>query len=69
MAIGDTTYQVAMLFRRNPHVAIAPRAKLTQFLHFGMILSRIVLNRQICRIEDADIAAETLQYASAFECE
>jgi len=69
MAIGDTTYQVAMLFRRNPHVAIAPRAKLTQFLHFGVILSSIIFNRQVCRIEYAHIAAETLQYASAFECE
>jgi hypothetical protein len=56
-----------MLFRRHPDVAVAPRAKLTQFLHLGMILPGVVFHGQICWIEYTNITTQALQYTSAFE--
>jgi hypothetical protein len=58
-----------MLLRRHPDVAVAPRAKLTQFLNFGVILSCVVFHRQVCWIEYTNIATQALQYTSVFECQ
>lgn len=49
-----------MLFGRHPDMAITPGAELTQLLHFGMILTRIVFHGQFRRIENANVTAETL---------
>ena len=65
--IFDMTYQISMLLGGNPNMAIAPRAELTQFLHLGVVLSCVVFHRQVRRIEDTHVTAETLQYASTLE--
>ena len=48
-----------MLLWADPDVAVAPLAKLSQFLHFVVGMLRIILLWKAGRVIDADIAAET----------
>lgn len=51
-------YQIPMLLRRNPNVAITPSTQVPQFLYFGMLVLHIIFDWQACRIVDSDIAAQ-----------
>lgn len=49
-------------------MAIAPYAELTQLLHLRMVLLGVVLDRQVFRIENANVAAQAMQDPSALKC-
>jgi hypothetical protein len=50
------TYEITVLFRRHPNVTITPFTQFTQFLHFGMLMLHIVLDRQPSRIKNTHIS-------------
>ena len=55
MLLMRCTYEVTVLFRRYPNMAITPFAQLTQLLHFRMLMLHIVLDRQTRRIKNTHI--------------
>lgn len=55
--VGEsTTYQLPMLLRRNPDVAITPLAHFSQFLDFGMVVLDVVFDGEAFGVEDSDVA-------------
>lgn len=52
------TYQIAMLFRRDPEMGITPAAQSSQLLHFGVIVLHVVFDWQAGSIIDSDITSK-----------
>lgn len=63
----ETTYQISMLFRRDPEVPIAPPTQVAEFLDLGVRVLDIILHGQAGRIINADIAAKTPEDAANLE--
>lgn len=66
---AEITYQISMLFRRDPKVAIAPSTQVTEFLDLGMRVLHVIFHRQAGRIINADVAAKTPENAADLEGE
>jgi hypothetical protein len=43
---ADATYQISMLFRRDPEVSIAPSTQVAELLDLGMCVLHIIFHRQ-----------------------
>ena len=65
----DTTYQISMLFRRDPEVSITPSAQVAKFLDLGMRVLDVVFHGKARRVIYADVAAKTPENAANFESE
>jgi len=50
--------EIAVLLGADPDMAIAPFAKVTQFLDFGVRVLRVVFDGEAFRVVNADVAAE-----------
>lgn len=59
--------QIAVLFRADPNMAIAPLAEIAQFLDFGVGVLRVVFDGEAIRVVDADVAAKAEEDATGFE--
>ena len=64
-----TTYQISMLFRRDPEVSIAPPTQVTEFLDFGMRVLHVIFHGQARRIVHSDVTAKTPENAANLESE
>jgi hypothetical protein len=60
------TYQVPMLLRTNPHMAITPLAQLPQLLHLRMNVLDVVFDGEAGGVEDAYVAAEAEENPGGF---
>jgi len=58
-----------VLLWADPHMAVAPFAEFSQFLHFWVHVLLVVLYGQTPRIEDAYVTAEAEQDPGGFVCE
>jgi hypothetical protein len=66
---AETTYQISMLFRRDPEVSIAPSTQVTEFLDLGMCVLHVIFHGQARRVIYADVAAQTPENAANLEGE
>lgn len=60
------TYQVAVLLRRDPDVAVAPFAQVAEFLDFGMVVLDVVFDGEAAGVVDTDVAAEAPENSAGF---
>lgn len=60
------SYQVSVLFWRDPNVPITPTTKVSQFLYLDMIMLRVIFDRQSGRIEHPDITSQPEQNPGGF---
>ena len=66
---ADTTYQISMLFRRDPEVSIAPSTQVAELLDLGMRVLDVVFHGKARRVIYADVAAKTPENAANLESE
>jgi hypothetical protein len=59
--------QVSVLFRGNPDVAVRPEGEGAQFLDGRMCVGDAVADGEGRRVEDADVATQTVKDAGCFE--
>jgi len=58
-----------VLLRRNPDVAVAPAAEISELLHFLVVVLDIIFDGETGRVVDADIAAEAEEDPGGLECQ
>jgi hypothetical protein len=58
-----------VLFRRDPDMAVAPAAEISELLHFLVVVLHIIFDGEASGVVDADIATEVEEYPAGFECE
>ena len=64
-----STYEISVLFGRDPDVAVAPSAQISKLLNFFVVVSYIVFDRETDGIENADVAAQTEEDTGTFVSE
>lgn len=55
--ILENSSKVPMLLGTTPKVRVAPRAQLSQFLHFGMIDRCFIFDRKTLRVEHPNVTS------------
>jgi hypothetical protein len=58
-----------VLLRRDPDVAVAPAAEISELLHFLVVVLDIIFDREAGWVVDADIATKAEEDPGGFECE
>lgn len=61
------TYQISMLFRRDPNVPVAPSTKISELLHFHVMVLNIIFDGEARRVIDADIATKAEEDTGGLE--
>ena len=62
----EHSYQVAVLLRADPYVAIAPFAQLAKLLDLGVVVLRVVLDWKSRGVIHADVASKSEENARGF---
>jgi hypothetical protein len=58
-----------VLLRRDPDVAVAPAAEISELLHLLVVVLDIIFDGEASGVVDADIATEAEEDTGGFECE
>jgi hypothetical protein len=69
LGAGVVAYQVAVLLRGDPDVAVAPLAQLAELLHLGVVVLLVVFDGEAGRVVHAHVAAEAEEDAAGFVSE